>query len=84
MLPKMGYDNSLLVHLRCDLDHGTDISDLYNLQNMLSLTNMKSWESKELVLSALVMGDAELSTQKWRSNAGQWKRMTNVSNKGEY
>ena len=49
------WENPLLVHpsYGCGLDHGMDMYVSYSHQNMLRLTNMKGWESKELVLSDL-------------------------------
>lgn len=63
MLLKTGYINPLL-HLNCDLDPQMGITDLKSLLYVLRLTNAESWESEELVLSALTMGDEDLSTQK--------------------
>lgn len=60
------------------------ITDLKSLLYVLSLINTEGWESEELVLSVLMMGDEDLSTQKWRSNVGQRNKMTNVKNKSEH
>lgn len=84
MLLNIGYSNPLFVHLNCDLDHKmgtTDLKTIQNILSILSLTSTEGWEREELVLSVLMTGDAELSTQKWKSDVGQRNKMTNVKNK---